>query len=63
MTSAAPLRPRDFKLVRRIGSGDIIGMVYLCHLRSSPASEAERESPCLYTMKVVDRRRWRGSRS
>uniref|UniRef100_A0A0E0PCY7 non-specific serine/threonine protein kinase n=1 Tax=Oryza rufipogon TaxID=4529 RepID=A0A0E0PCY7_ORYRU len=48
MTSAAPLRPRDFKLVRRIGSGDIIGMVYLCHLRSSPASAAERESPCLW---------------
>ncbi|BAF30287.1 protein kinase PINOID [Oryza sativa Japonica Group] len=50
-TSAAPLGPRDFKLVRRIGGGDI-GTVYLCRLRSSP----ERESPCMYAMKVVDRR-------
>uniref|UniRef100_A0A0E0MPK5 non-specific serine/threonine protein kinase n=1 Tax=Oryza punctata TaxID=4537 RepID=A0A0E0MPK5_ORYPU len=48
-TSAAPLGPRDFKLVRRIGGGDI-GTVYLCRLRSSS------ESPCLYAMKVVDRR-------
>ncbi|KAL6643745.1 hypothetical protein ACP70R_018511 [Stipagrostis hirtigluma subsp. patula] len=53
-SSAAPLGPRDFKLLRRIGGGDI-GTVYLCRLRSgSPA--AERENTCLYAMKVVDRR-------
>ncbi|XP_062202809.1 protein kinase PINOID-like [Phragmites australis] len=57
-SSAAPLGPRDFKLVRRIGGGDI-GTVYLCRLRASSAAaatERERESPCLYAMKVVDRR-------
>ncbi|XP_068655923.1 protein kinase PINOID-like [Aristolochia californica] len=37
---------RDFKLVRRIGSGDI-GHVYLCCLRSSESS--------FYAMKVVDK--------
>ncbi|KAG9439413.1 hypothetical protein H6P81_019578 [Aristolochia fimbriata] len=37
---------KDFKLVRRIGSGDI-GHVYLCSLRSS-------ENSC-YAMKVVDK--------
>ncbi|XP_040385673.1 protein kinase PINOID-like [Oryza brachyantha] len=50
-TSAEPLGARDFKLVRRIGGGDI-GTVYLCRLRSSSAEG----SPCLYAMKVVDRR-------
>uniref|UniRef100_A0A0A9GID2 non-specific serine/threonine protein kinase n=1 Tax=Arundo donax TaxID=35708 RepID=A0A0A9GID2_ARUDO len=58
-SSAAPLGPRDFKLVRRIGGGDI-GTVYLCRLRaglSSAAAAADRECPpCLYAMKVVDRR-------
>ncbi|XP_004963218.2 protein kinase PINOID [Setaria italica] len=54
-SSAAPLGPRDFKLLRRVGGGDI-GTVYLCRLRS-PAAAAGRESPChLYAMKVVDRR-------
>ena len=43
----ANLGPRDFKLVRRIGSGDI-GTVYLCHLR-------DEASPCAYAMKVVDK--------
>lgn len=43
----ADLGPRDFKLVRRIGSGDI-GTVYLCCLR-------EEASPCMYAMKVVDK--------
>ncbi|KAG8092888.1 hypothetical protein GUJ93_ZPchr0012g19977 [Zizania palustris] len=52
--SAEPLGPKDFKLMRRIGGGDI-GTVYLCRLRSSVAAEAA-ESPCLYAMKVVDRR-------
>lgn len=51
--SAASLGPRDFKLVRRIGGGDI-GTVYLCRLRSSAATA--QESLCLYAMKVVDRR-------
>ncbi|KAI4988342.1 hypothetical protein ZWY2020_029972 [Hordeum vulgare] len=45
---ATPLSPADFKLVRRVGGGDI-GTVYLCRLRTSA-------SPCLYAMKVVDRR-------
>ncbi|XP_062204332.1 protein kinase PINOID-like [Phragmites australis] len=56
-SSAAPLGPRDFKLVRRIGGGDI-GTVYLCRLRagSSSATPEGRERPCLYAMKVVDRR-------
>ncbi|RLM99334.1 hypothetical protein C2845_PM06G34060 [Panicum miliaceum] len=50
-SAAAPLGPRDFKLLRRIGGGDI-GTVYLCRLRNTA-----RESPCqLYAMKVVDRR-------
>ncbi|XP_010923729.1 protein kinase PINOID [Elaeis guineensis] len=48
----ARLGPRDFKLVRRIGSGDI-GTVFLCRLRE------ERRCPevapvCEYAMKVVD---------
>ncbi|KAF0890124.1 hypothetical protein E2562_037926 [Oryza meyeriana var. granulata] len=54
-TSAEPLGPRDFKLVRRIGGGDI-GTVYLCRLRSSSASPAAESPSCLYAMKVVDRR-------
>ncbi|KAG8049262.1 hypothetical protein GUJ93_ZPchr0009g1034 [Zizania palustris] len=56
--SAEPLGPKDFKLVRRIGGGDI-GTVYLCRLRSSvttTAAAAAAENPCLYAMKVVDRR-------
>ncbi|RWW77118.1 hypothetical protein BHE74_00014761 [Ensete ventricosum] len=43
----ANLGPRDFKLVRRIGSGDI-GTVYLCRLR-------DEASQCAYVMKVVDK--------
>ncbi|KAL6847110.1 hypothetical protein ACP4OV_022963 [Aristida adscensionis] len=59
-SSAAPLGPRDFKLVRRIGGGDI-GTVYLCRLRAgataaAAAERARESSPCLYAMKVVDRR-------
>uniref|UniRef100_A0ACD5X5G8 Uncharacterized protein n=1 Tax=Avena sativa TaxID=4498 RepID=A0ACD5X5G8_AVESA len=45
----APLGPRDFTLVRRVGAGDI-GTVYLCRL------EAEGDQSCAYAMKVVDRR-------
>ncbi|WOL07886.1 protein kinase PINOID-like [Canna indica] len=41
------LGPRDFKLIRRIGSGDI-GTVYLCRLR-------DEASTCMYAMKVVDK--------
>ncbi|GAB4829416.1 hypothetical protein Ancab_019088 [Ancistrocladus abbreviatus] len=41
-----PLTFRDFKLVRRIGSGDI-GTVYLCRLRC--------DDKCEYAMKVVDK--------
>ena len=40
---------RDFKLVRRIGSGDI-GTVYLCRLRNSSDDDG-----CFYAMKVVDK--------
>ncbi|KAL5977400.1 hypothetical protein ACLOJK_021746 [Asimina triloba] len=39
---------RDFKLVRRIGSGDL-GKVYLCSLRNIT------EESCFYAMKVVDK--------
>ncbi|GMH20810.1 hypothetical protein Nepgr_022652 [Nepenthes gracilis] len=42
----APLSFRDFKLIRRIGSGDI-GTVYLCRLLCDDA--------CEYAMKIVDR--------
>ncbi|XP_073005678.1 protein kinase PINOID-like [Typha latifolia] len=42
------LGPTDFKLVRRIGSGDI-GTVYLCRLRG------EGEPRHAYAMKVVDK--------
>ncbi|KAM3260038.1 hypothetical protein ACQJBY_051361 [Aegilops geniculata] len=45
----APVGPRDFTLVRRVGAGDI-GTVYLCRL------EAEGDQSCAYAMKVVDRR-------
>jgi protein-serine/threonine kinase len=51
-SAAAPLGPRDFRLLRRVGGGDV-GTVYLCRLRAPPA-----HAPvcCLYAMKVVDRR-------
>lgn len=51
-TPSTPLGPADFKLVQRVGGGDI-GTVYLCRLRATPEEET---SPCLYAMKVVDRR-------
>lgn len=41
-----PLSFRDFKLVGRVGAGDI-STVYLCRLRS--------DESCEYAMKVVDR--------
>ncbi|KAF8408802.1 hypothetical protein HHK36_004871 [Tetracentron sinense] len=41
---------RDFRLVRRIGSGDI-GNVYLCRLKSS----GEGDESWFYAMKVVDK--------
>jgi protein-serine/threonine kinase len=41
-----PLGPKDFKLIKQIGSGDI-GTVYLCRLRE--------EKNCYYAMKVVDK--------
>ncbi|CAM0948815.1 unnamed protein product [Alopecurus aequalis] len=49
---STPLGPGDFKLVRRVGGGDI-GTVYLCRLRTTATEES---SPCPYAMKVVDRR-------
>jgi hypothetical protein len=50
-SAAAPLGPRDFKLLCRVGGGDV-GTVYLCRLQG-----AAREGAChLYAMKVVDRR-------
>ncbi|EAZ27908.1 hypothetical protein OsJ_11868 [Oryza sativa Japonica Group] len=51
--AAAPLGPRDFTLVRRVGAGDI-GTVYLCRLDGKRG--AGSPSPCEYAMKVVDRR-------
>ena len=57
-SAAAPLGPRDFRLLRRIGGGDI-GTVYLCRLRSEADTKTEagrQPCGCLYTMKVVDRR-------
>ena len=59
-SAAAPLGPRDFRLLRRIGGGDI-GTVYLCRLRDAEGkaeAEAGRQpcGGCLYAMKVVDRR-------
>lgn len=50
--------PKDFKLVRRLGSGDI-GTVYLCRLRDDlyrPDSPFLPSSPPFYAMKVVDKR-------
>ncbi|XP_042387487.1 protein kinase PINOID-like isoform X1 [Zingiber officinale] len=47
VTGDGVLGPRDFKLIRRIGSGDI-GTVYLCCLNDDA-------SPCAYAMKVVDK--------
>lgn len=48
---------RDFRLLRRIGAGDI-GTVYLCQLRNSSdgcCEVVEDDDPCLYAMKVVDK--------
>ncbi|KAL6893550.1 hypothetical protein ACP4OV_007648 [Aristida adscensionis] len=54
--AAAPLGPRDFTLLRRVGAGDI-GTVYLCRLESQTAAAAGGEpASCEYAMKVVDRR-------
>ncbi|KAG0462966.1 hypothetical protein HPP92_021442 [Vanilla planifolia] len=47
-SSSIPVGLDHFRLVRRLGSGDL-GNVYLCQLRDP------RASPCLYAMKVVDR--------
>ncbi|KAK8963930.1 Protein kinase PINOID [Platanthera guangdongensis] len=46
------LGPRDFKLLRRIGSGDI-GNVYLCRLRHHNAGGDH--SSFTYAMKIVDK--------
>ncbi|KAL6637500.1 hypothetical protein ACP70R_025072 [Stipagrostis hirtigluma subsp. patula] len=51
----APLGPRDFTLLRRVGAGDI-GTVYLCRLDSQQAAGGEPAASCAYAMKVVDRR-------
>ncbi|PKU72985.1 protein kinase PINOID 2 [Dendrobium catenatum] len=48
-TASSGIRLDHFRLVRRLGSGDL-GNVYLCQLRDDP-----RYSSCLYAMKVVDR--------
>ncbi|OUZ99398.1 Protein kinase domain [Macleaya cordata] len=45
---------RDFKLVRKIGSGDI-GNVYLCRLRGLNNNGGEENPNCSYAMKVVDK--------
>ncbi|KAJ4824235.1 hypothetical protein Tsubulata_018054, partial [Turnera subulata] len=50
------LTSRDFRLLRRIGSGDI-GTVYLCHLRKNNEADDDDDGdgPCYYAMKVVDK--------
>lgn len=51
-----PVGPLDFKLIRRLGSGDI-GTVYLCSLREDPRNGPPTSSPsAYYAMKVVDKR-------
>lgn len=47
---------RDFRLLRRIGAGDI-GTVYLCQLRklTDGGYDDEDDDSCLYAMKVVDK--------
>ena len=45
---------RDFRLIRRIGAGDI-GTVYLCALRDCSEYEEDEEQICYYAMKVVDK--------
>ncbi|KAG8062848.1 hypothetical protein GUJ93_ZPchr0003g17467 [Zizania palustris] len=52
--AAAPIGPRDFTLVRRVGAGDI-GTVYLCHLEGE-GERGSSPSSYEYAMKVVDRR-------
>jgi hypothetical protein len=51
---AGGLTFRDFRLVRRIGAGDI-GTVYLCALRDCELSGGDDQEQCLYAMKVVDK--------
>ncbi|KAI0527124.1 hypothetical protein KFK09_002722 [Dendrobium nobile] len=46
--AGSEIGPRDFRLLRRIGSGDI-STVYLCRLRDDHSASS------LYAMKVVDR--------
>ncbi|PKU87184.1 protein kinase PINOID [Dendrobium catenatum] len=48
---AGRLGPKDFKLLRRIGSGDI-GNVYLCRLRDDHGDELH---PSMYAIKIVDK--------
>ncbi|CAI0545451.1 unnamed protein product [Linum tenue] len=50
--SKSGLTFRDFRLLRRIGAGDI-GTVYLCRLNHG--EEADDGSECFYAMKVVDK--------
>lgn len=63
----ADVGPRDFKLVRRLGRGDI-GTVYLCRLRDDQGREGppSSASPCTasphYAMKVVDKRELAGKK-
>ncbi|KAI4365219.1 hypothetical protein MLD38_021225 [Melastoma candidum] len=51
-----PLSFRDFRLLRRVGSGDT-GTVFLCSLAhpSPPPSTEDNSSRTYYAMKVVDR--------
>ncbi|KQJ85787.1 protein kinase PINOID [Brachypodium distachyon] len=57
----SPLGPADFKLVRRVGGGDI-GTVYLCRLLLPHGGTSSSSPPCVYAMKVVDRRRLAGKK-
>ncbi|MQL72322.1 hypothetical protein Taro_004631 [Colocasia esculenta] len=51
----ADVGPRDFKLVRRLGRGDV-GTVYLCRLRDDHQNRPPCSPPPCYAMKVVDKR-------
>ncbi|KAK8962896.1 Protein kinase PINOID 2 [Platanthera guangdongensis] len=52
-TAAGRIRLDHFRLIRRLGSGDL-GNVYLCQLRDGPLHPSAPASS-LYAMKVIDR--------
>lgn len=48
------IRLEQFRLLGRLGSGDI-GSVYLCEIKSSLKTQSDSPAPCYYAMKVVDK--------